>query len=268
MKSKVKIIQLKNEVLITIRKAEMNEILYGIANKEYKLKKIYENARNRLKIRIVSRENSFKPVDKEKIKRALLNIVQTEIEFDEGEKKVEKTNIIQEEKHELDSDEEQIEDNINEENTNIDENHEKEENDFEIKDINIVKEEDLGLHAIKSTFERAVETSETKFIHGNLRSGQREEFVGSVVIIGDLNYGAEVVAGENIVVTGTIRGIAHAGANGNKKAIIASHTIDCTQVRIANVVKELKNTEGRLPFIYLENDDIIIDFASTKNSNE
>lgn len=127
---------------------------------------------------------------------------------------------------------------------------------------------DLGLHAIKSTFESEIETSQTKFIHGNLRSGQREEFVGSLVILGDLNYGAEVVAGENIIVTGTIRGLAHAGANGNKKAIIAGHAIDCTQVRIANIVKEVKNTTGKLPFIYLENDDIIIELSSTKGMNE
>ncbi len=265
MKSKVKIIQLKNEVLITIRRAEMNEILYCIGNKEYKLKRIYDNARERLKIRIVSRENSFKPVDKEKIKRALLNIVQTEIKFDEGEKK---TNTIQEEKHEIENNEEQANNDNKDETINIEENSKKEENDFKVEEINIEKEEDLGLHAIKSTFERAVDTSETKFIHGNLRSGQREEFVGSVVIIGDVNYGAEVIAGENIVVTGTIRGIAHAGANGNKKAIIASHAIDCTQVRIANVVKELKDTEGKLAFIYLQNDDIIIDFSSTKSINE
>ena len=76
----------------------------------------------------------------------------------------------------------------------------------------------LGLHAIKRTFESSVETSETKFIRGNLRSGQREEFSGSIAILGDLNYGAEVIAGENIIVTGKIRGLAHAGANGNKNA--------------------------------------------------
>ena len=127
---------------------------------------------------------------------------------------------------------------------------------------------DLGLHAIKSTFEREIETSQTKFIHGNLRSGQREEFVGSLVIIGDLNYGAEVVAGENIIVTGTIRGLAHAGANGNKKAIIAGHAIDCTQVRIANIVKEVTNKEGKLPFIYLKDNDIIIELSQIKGMSE
>ncbi|MBR3132874.1 MAG: hypothetical protein IKF52_01445 [Clostridia bacterium] len=118
----------------------------------------------------------------------------------------------------------------------------------------------LGLHAIKKTYESEIDTSETKFIQGSLRSGQREEFTGSIVILGDLNYGAEVIAGENIVVLGTLRGLAHAGANGNKKAIISANSIDCIQVRIANIVKEIEPTEVKFPFIYLnENDNIVVE---------
>ncbi len=117
----------------------------------------------------------------------------------------------------------------------------------------------LGLHAIKKTFESSVETSETKFIKGSLRSGQREEFSGSIAIFGDLNYGAEVIAGENIVVTGRIRGMVHAGANGNKKAIISANSIDATQVRIANVVKEIPENDYKLPFIYLDGENILVD---------
>ena len=78
----------------------------------------------------------------------------------------------------------------------------------------------LGLHGIKKTFYKEVATSETKFHKGSLRSGQRIEFEGSIVIIGDVNAGAEVVAGENIIVLGTLRGLAHAGAKGNKDAVI------------------------------------------------
>lgn len=117
----------------------------------------------------------------------------------------------------------------------------------------------LGLHAIKSTFESSVETSETKFIKGNLRSGQREEFSGSIAILGDLNYGAEVIAGENIIVTGKIRGMAHAGANGNKKAIITANSIEATQVRISNIVREITENEYKLPFIYLDGEKIEIE---------
>lgn len=117
----------------------------------------------------------------------------------------------------------------------------------------------LGLHAIKKTYESEIDTSDTKFIRGSLRSGQKEEFTGSIVILGDLNYGAEVIAGENIIVTGTLRGLAHAGANGNKKAIISANAIDCIQVRIANVVKEIENTDIKLPFIYLDEENIVVE---------
>ena len=116
----------------------------------------------------------------------------------------------------------------------------------------------LGLHAIKRTFESSVETSETKFIRGNLRSGQREEYSGSIAILGDVNYGAEVIAGENIIVTGNIRGLAHAGANGNKKAIISANSIEPTQVRIANILKEIPENDYKLPFIYLDGENIEI----------
>ena len=101
----------------------------------------------------------------------------------------------------------------------------------------------LGLHGIKRVFEKEIDNSETKFYKGSLRSGQKVEFEGSLVILGDVNAGAEVIAGENIVVLGELRGLAHAGAKGNKKAIIASNEIDCPQIRIANIVKEIERDE-------------------------
>ena len=64
-----------------------------------------------------------------------------------------------------------------------------------------------------------------------------------MVILGDVNGGAEIIAGENIVVLGILRGLAHAGAKGNKKAIIAAHRIECPQLRIANIVKEMEKEE-------------------------
>ena len=81
----------------------------------------------------------------------------------------------------------------------------------------------LGLHGIKRTFSKEIATSETKFHRGSLRSGQKIEFEGSLVILGDVNSGAEVLAGENIVVLGILRGMAHAGAKGNKEEIGRAH---------------------------------------------
>ena len=48
----------------------------------------------------------------------------------------------------------------------------------------------LGLHGIKRSFYKEIATSETKFHKGSLRSGQRIEYEGSLVIIGDVNPGA------------------------------------------------------------------------------
>ncbi len=101
----------------------------------------------------------------------------------------------------------------------------------------------LGLHGIKRTFCKDIATSETKFHRGSLRSGQKIEFEGSLVILGDVNAGAEILAGENIVVLGILRGMAHAGAKGNKEAIIAAASIESAQIRIANVVKEIEKEE-------------------------
>lgn len=120
----------------------------------------------------------------------------------------------------------------------------------------------LGLHSIKKTFERDIAISETKFHRGSLRSGQKIETEGSIVIIGDVNSGAEVVASDNIVVLGSLRGLAHAGAKGNKQAIIAAGLVDTVQIRIANIVKEINRAEEimhKQSYISVVEDKIIID---------
>ena len=101
----------------------------------------------------------------------------------------------------------------------------------------------LGLHGIKKVYSKEIASSETKFHKGSLRSGQKIEFDGSIVVLGDLNAGAEIIATENIVVLGALRGLAHAGAKGNKQAIIAANVIDCPQIRISNIIKEFEKQE-------------------------
>ena len=120
----------------------------------------------------------------------------------------------------------------------------------------------LGLSNIKKTFEKEIAASETKFHRGSLRSGQRLETEGSLVILGDVNSGAEVIASDNIVVLGALRGLAHAGAKGNKQAIIAAGLFDAVQVRIANVVKEINRDEEPLhkqAYISIVEGKVIID---------
>ncbi len=75
---------------------------------------------------------------------------------------------------------------------------------------------------------------QTELICKNLRSGQRIFAEGNLVVLGDINPGAEVIAGGNIIVMGNLRGVAHAGAFGDEKAIIAAYRLNPTQIRIAN----------------------------------
>ena len=116
----------------------------------------------------------------------------------------------------------------------------------------------LGLHAIKRTFEADTDISETKFIQNTLRAGKREEFPGSIVVCGDVNAGAEIIAGGNIMILGALRGVAHAGANGNTMAMISANYIDVTQIRIANLVREVGERVEKCPICKIEKNEIII----------
>lgn len=118
---------------------------------------------------------------------------------------------------------------------------------------------ELGLHGIKKAYEQEIATSETKYIKGALRSGKKIEFEGSIVIIGDVNGGAEVIAGENIVVLGSLRGIAHAGAKGNRKAIIAAKEIEAPQIRISDIIKETEKGEEKYTYAYIDKDKIVVE---------
>lgn len=126
--------------------------------------------------------------------------------------------------------------------------------------VNFDSPKTLGLYGIKKAFEKEIEKSETKFYKGNMRSGQKIESEGSLVILGDVNGGAEIIAGENIVVLGVLRGLAHAGAKGNVKGIIASHRIEAPQIRIANIVKEMEKEEidKEYKYAYVGEDNKII----------
>lgn len=120
----------------------------------------------------------------------------------------------------------------------------------------------LGLHSITRSYKRDVGKSETTFHRGSLRSGQKLEAEGSIVVIGDVNSGAEVIAADNIAVIGNLRGLAHAGAKGNKDAIIAASSLDVVQIRISNIVREIdREEEGAKEhaFVYVDEDKIVIE---------
>lgn len=86
----------------------------------------------------------------------------------------------------------------------------------------------------------------TKFIKKTIRGGQLIDYFGNIVIIGDINNGAEVYAGGNIVVLGTIKGQVHAGVGGNRKAIISAFNLQPEILQIADI-KTIAPDDGISP---------------------
>ena len=84
---------------------------------------------------------------------------------------------------------------------------------------------------------RAVPVGVSTLYHrGTLRGGQALHNLGNLVVIGDVNPGAELVASGDIVVFGALRGVAHAGAQGDRAARVIALELAATQLRIATAI--------------------------------
>ena len=120
-----------------------------------------------------------------------------------------------------------------------------------------------GQHKIKMNnfYFKGIDQGPTKFYRGTVRSGQLISYEGNLVVIGDVNPGGEVIATGNIVVMGSLRGMVHAGADGNKEAVVAAFNLQPMQLRIADVItrspdeKESKNTF--IPELAYVKDDLV-----------
>ena len=77
----------------------------------------------------------------------------------------------------------------------------------------------------------------TKYHKGSLRNGQSIKFAGSIVILGDVNPGAEVIAEGNVIILGALKGLAHAGSAGDMNRFVAAAMLRPTQqLRIADKI--------------------------------
>ncbi len=79
---------------------------------------------------------------------------------------------------------------------------------------------------------------EATLVWRTVRSGQVVRHPGHITVIGDVNAGAEVIAGGNVVVWGRLRGVVHAGALGDRSAIICAIELRPTQLRIADLIAQ------------------------------
>lgn len=87
----------------------------------------------------------------------------------------------------------------------------------------------------------------TLILKRNLRCGQRVNFAGHVLVLGDVNPGAEIVAEGNVVVLGALRGLVHAGAAGDQEAFVAAYRLEPSQLRIAGVFTRAPDGENAVP---------------------
>jgi septum site-determining protein MinC len=77
--------------------------------------------------------------------------------------------------------------------------------------------------------------AEALFVTRTVRSGQSVRHHGPITVVGDVNPGAEVIAGSDVVVWGRLRGFVHAGAIGDEDAIVCALDLSPTQLRIAGL---------------------------------
>jgi septum site-determining protein MinC len=101
----------------------------------------------------------------------------------------------------------------------------------------------------------------TLFVRATLRGGKSVQQLGNVVVVGDVNPGAEIVASGDIVVFGTLRGTVHAGAQGDESARVYAIELMPTQLRIAKyIAAEAENVRSRpvAEEAYIEQGRIVI----------
>ncbi|MBN1487399.1 MAG: septum site-determining protein MinC [Anaerolineae bacterium] len=99
------------------------------------------------------------------------------------------------------------------------------------------------------------------FLQKTLRSGQSIDFAGTIIILGDVNPGAEVKAGGNIMVWGKARGLLHAGAMGDENAVICALDMQPAQLRIAGYINrapEGKNYQSQPEMAMVDGTMIVV----------
>ncbi|WP_342562620.1 septum site-determining protein MinC [Paenibacillus sp. FSL R7-0345] len=122
----------------------------------------------------------------------------------------------------------------------------------------------LLIRSIDSVVESVEIDQDALFImSGIIRSGQVVHHVGNLLYLGDVNPGASVTCTGDIYILGALRGIAHAGVDGNQEAIIAASLLTPTQLRIADVISrppdEWGTRESNMEFAYLSDGAMQID---------
>ncbi|MTI81529.1 MAG: septum site-determining protein MinC [Firmicutes bacterium] len=103
---------------------------------------------------------------------------------------------------------------------------------------NIFEIEEQAAAEIETLFDE-----NTILVQRTLRSGQRISYEGNIVVLGEVNPGAELIATGDVIVMGSLRGVVHAGASGNVRSVVVAFKLQPTQLRIANHITRAPDEE-------------------------
>lgn len=98
---------------------------------------------------------------------------------------------------------------------------------------------------VTHALDTSLQGEQAVLVRRTLRSGFKLHHPGHVTVVGDVNPGAEIIAGGDVVVWGRLRGMVHAGADGNTDSIVCALDLSPTQLRIAGEIAIAPNRRGK-----------------------
>ena len=121
----------------------------------------------------------------------------------------------------------------------------------------------LFIQSIEDEANLSGNSNYVKVVTGTIRSGQVYQFDESILFIGDVNPGGNLFSTGDIYILGSLRGVAHAGMNGNLESIIAASIMEPTQLRIGHIIsyplERRPENRSKQEYAYIEEDQITID---------
>ena len=128
---------------------------------------------------------------------------------------------------------------------------------------NLIIDKFESLVVSKDEVDKARLKANINVIYKTIRSGQVYEYQGNVLILGDVNPGGCIQATGSIYVLGSLRGMAHAGIDGDSRAVIAASILQPTQLRISSYVsrppEDWEEEIYEMEFAYVEENQILIE---------
>jgi len=138
---------------------------------------------------------------------------------------------------------------------------------FKLEDVDSNLKEELRDTGLKFG---TIDDANARLVFGTLRSGQKIEAPHSIILVGDANQGSEIISGGDVIVLGSLKGVAHAGAfdeDGGGRVIIALQ-LTPIQLRIGSVISRgepsFVSVQKEPEIAFLQDGQIIVEFFDPK----